>query len=125
MILAFADIAVQGSVRRGTAIVDFGAFPGAAEASVVVTGLTWVDAATRILAWVHPAATADHDVDDHIGEPIRVVATDIVPGTGFTLRAFYDPPQTGVDPLRNRGFVPANNHSLLLWGDYTLAWAAV
>lgn len=48
---------------QGTTTINFGAFPGALDASVTITG-----GATGTLgeAWIVPVATADHSVDEHI-----------------------------------------------------------
>lgn len=57
---------------QGTAVLDFGAFPGSSVTSVdvVTTGVTSTSA---VEAWVRPVASADHTVEDHIIAPIRVV----------------------------------------------------
>jgi hypothetical protein len=73
---------------QGTAEVDFGAFPGKSDASVVVTGQTGIVAGSLVEAWIRPADTADHLHDEHLVESIRVVAGSIVAGTGFTIYAF-------------------------------------
>lgn len=70
---------------QGTATLDFGAFPGASDASVAVTGQTGITAGSLVEAWLFPATTADHSPDEHILETIKVVAHTIVAGTGFTI----------------------------------------
>lgn len=72
---------------QGTATVDFGAFPGSAHASVAITGQASILAGSLVEAWILPAATADHSSDEHLVEKIRVVAGDIIAGTGFTIHA--------------------------------------
>lgn len=69
----------------GTATLDFGAFPGASDASVAVTGQTAITAGALVEAWLFPATTADHSPDEHLVETIRVMAGDVVAGTGFTI----------------------------------------
>lgn len=69
----------------GTASLDFGTFPGASDASVVITGQTGILSSSLVEAWIFPADTADHSADEHIIETIKVVAHTIVPGTGFTI----------------------------------------
>lgn len=71
----------------GTSVVDFGS-SGALDASVTVTGQTAILAGSLVYCWIKPEATADHSADEHLVESIRVYATDIIAGTGFTLRAF-------------------------------------
>ena len=70
---------------QGTASVNFGAFPGATDASVVVTGQAGITAGSLVEAWILPAATADHSADEHWVEPPGVVAGAVVAGTGFTI----------------------------------------
>lgn len=71
----------------GTVEVDFGAFPGASDASVAVTGQTGILGTSLVEAWLLPADTADHTADEHWVEKIRVMAGNIVAGTGFTIYA--------------------------------------
>lgn len=56
---------------QGTATLDFGVFPGASDA-VVDTAATGVISTSLVEAWVLPVATADHTVDEHMVETIRV-----------------------------------------------------
>ena len=70
---------------QGTADLDFGAFPGASDASVVVTGQTGIAAGSLVEAWMRLVATADHTADEHLVEPIEIQAGNIVAGTGFTI----------------------------------------
>jgi hypothetical protein len=77
-----------GGANVGTATVDFGAFPGSSDASVAVTGQAGIVAGSVVQAWLRPVATADHSADEHMLETIRVHASSIVPGTGFTINAF-------------------------------------
>ncbi len=72
---------------QGTATIDFGAFPGASDASVAVTGQTGITGTSLVEAWLYPSGTADHSADEHIVETIRVTAGNIVAGTGFTIYA--------------------------------------
>lgn len=69
----------------GTATLDFGAFPGASDASLVITGQVGILAGSLIEAWLRPAATADHTADEHVVETLQVMAGNIVAGTGFTI----------------------------------------
>lgn len=70
---------------QGTALVDFGAFPGASDASVAVTGQAAILAGSAVEAWLLPADTADHLADEHRLETLSVIAGNIVAGTGFTI----------------------------------------
>jgi hypothetical protein len=71
----------------GTTLVDFGAFPGASDASVTITGQTGILAGSLVEAWIFPATTVDHSADEHVFESIKVVAGNVVAGTGFTIYA--------------------------------------
>ena len=70
---------------QGTVTLDFGAFPGASDASVAVTGQAGIISGSLVEAWLLPAATTDHTADEHLVETLRVSAGAIVAGTGFTV----------------------------------------
>lgn len=72
----------------GTATLNFGAFPGASDASVAVTGQTGILAGSLVEAWIRPVDTIDHTADEHMLETLKVFAANIVPGTGFTIYGF-------------------------------------
>lgn len=91
-------------MANGTTTINFGSFPGASEASVAVTGQTGILTSSLLGAWLIPVATSDHSVDEHRVENIRVFASDIVAGTGFTIYA---------ECLLGQ----------LLYGQYSVAWA--
>jgi len=78
-----------GSTTVGTAVIDFGSFPGTTDANVVVTGQASIVAGSTVSAWIRPDATAIHSADEHVMAcaMIDVVAGEIVAGTGFTIRA--------------------------------------
>jgi hypothetical protein len=75
---------------QGTTTVNFGAFPGSTDASVTVTGQAGITGGSLVEAWLYPVATADHSVDEHLVETIKVVAHSVVAGTGFTITARTD-----------------------------------
>jgi len=70
---------------QGVATLDFGAFPGASDASVAVTGQGSIVAGSLVEAWILPAVTADHSADEHLVETLEVYAGNIIAGTGFTI----------------------------------------
>lgn len=86
----------------GTGSLDFGAFPGATDATLVITGQAGIVAGSLVEAWLRPVATADHSIDEHRVEEIQVVADTIVAATGFTI------------------FGRTRNHRL--YGLWTIAW---
>ena len=93
---------------QGTATVDFGAFPGASDTSVAVTGQAGILSGSLVEAWILPAATADHSADEHIVEELTVTAGNISAGTGFTIYALHSPTSKG---------------DTLLYGTWNIAWA--
>jgi hypothetical protein len=70
---------------QSTAELDFGAFPGASDASVTVTGQASILVSSLVEAWIYPKDTTDHTADEHMLESIKVFAHTIVAGTGFTI----------------------------------------
>jgi hypothetical protein len=70
--------------HAGTAVLDFGAFPGSSDASVAVTGQAVV-ASSVVMVQLRGEDTADHSADEHMIETLEVSAKDIVAGTGFTI----------------------------------------
>jgi hypothetical protein len=91
----------------GTAVLDFGAFPGKADATVAVTGQTGILSGSIIGAWILPIATADHSADEHAVEALKVDAEAIIAGTGFTIHGFAEP----------------SGQSTRRYGTFTCAWA--
>lgn len=71
----------------GTATLDFGSIPGSTEALIVVTGQAGVLAGSYVEAWirVEPAGSTNHSMDEHRIETLKIVAGNIVAGTGFTI----------------------------------------
>ena len=68
----------------GSAVLNFGSTP-CADASVVVTGQAAILATSKVEAFITLEATADHSIDEHKVEPIKITAGNIVAGTGFTI----------------------------------------
>ena len=56
----------------GTALLDFGAFPGASDAALAVTGQSAIAANSIVQCWIAPVATGDHSADEHLANPPRV-----------------------------------------------------
>jgi hypothetical protein len=130
---------------QGKTTIDFGAFPGKADASVDVTGQAGILAASSLVeAWLYPQDTGTpgtntfHTEDEHLAVAMRVQAGQVVDGVGFTIKAFCVDEKT--EPLApTRG---GNNRTLAgaltvaqgfqrptqggkgprLWGVWTVAW---
>lgn len=73
----------------GTAVIDFGAYPGSSEAQVAVTGQTEILSTKKAEAWITAEATSDHTINDHAYASALVALTCSVPtdGVGFTIYA--------------------------------------
>ncbi len=95
---------------RGTAVLDFGSFPGKSDASVVVTGQAGIVTGSLVEAWLRPVATADHSADEHLVETVRVLAGNIVAGTSFTIFGI------------NTSQLSSHGHGTRLYGQWTIAW---
>lgn len=79
-----------GSFTAGSAVLDFGAFPGSNEASVVVTGQASIGATPLVLVFISgDDTTADHTASDHkyVAMLLGLTAGTVVAGTGFTITA--------------------------------------
>lgn len=132
--------------NTGTTVVDFGAFPGSSDTTATVTGQASIASGSFVEAWITPTATADHTADEHWVEQIKVVAGNIVAGTGFTIYARNDNPLTGpvVEPGKANSFVsstggtailvknaqpgvfaPDGGKGTRLYGQFTVSWVWV
>jgi len=82
---------------QGTAVVDFGAFPGKSDTSVVITGQGSIASGSLVEAWI--------SADEHLADPPFIVAGAVVAGTGFTIYALCDTLNlvAPVDPHTARG----------------------
>lgn len=97
---------------QGTATLDFGAFPGASDTSVAVAA-AGVGAASLVEAWLVPTATAEHTADEHLVEPIRVVAGNVQAGVGFTIYGRLD--TENFDPVEG-------SRQPMAYGRWTVGW---
>lgn len=116
---------------QGTATLDFGAFPGASDASVAVTGQGAIVAGSLVEAWIRPVATADHTADEHMLETLKVFAGNISAGVGFTIYGFNTSEISEPDGqladrnLQNNqvlGLQPTRGKGTRLYGQWTVAW---
>jgi hypothetical protein len=122
---------------RGTATLNFGAAPGKTHATVAVTGQTGILAGSIVRAWLMPAATADHNADEHILADIRIIAGPPTAGVGFTIHGLdISPPPTRnpdlsfpVSRFRSAaatvyGLIQSNKQGAVprTWGQWNVAW---
>ncbi len=121
---------------QGKTTIDFGAFPGKSDASVNITGQAAIIADSLVEAWLRPEATADHTADEHMVETLKVVAGNIVAGTGFTIYGFNtnqinEPLQSIVSAgfkslqIASTGYGAPSKGGMgtRLYGLFTVAWA--
>lgn len=75
---------------KGSAILDFGAFPGSNEASVSVTGETGILSNSNADAWQDAKATVDYTAKElrFLSTLISISPGTITAGVGFTIDAF-------------------------------------
>jgi hypothetical protein len=103
---------------QGTTNLDFGVFPGKSDASVAVTGQTGILSGSLVEAWLLPAATADHSADEHLVEAIKVLAGNIVAGTGFTIYGIC----TSELQVKDNPTVARAQASPRIYGLWKVAW---
>lgn len=121
-----------GGPTMGTATLDFGAFPGASDASVAVTGQAGIASSSKVMAWIFPADTPEHSADEHTVETLAVYAMDVVAGTGFTIRGVNTCPIMepvaiqAVNARRTGGNAPATftdgGLGTRLYGRWNIGW---
>lgn len=72
---------------QGTTTINFGAFPGDTSTNFNVTGQTGISNTSLVEAWLYPANTADHTLEEHLLDNFTVYASNINTGVGFTIYA--------------------------------------
>lgn len=98
---------------QGTAIINFGPFPGVTDVTVNVTGQAGILSGSLVEAWILPAATANHSADEHWIDPPDIKAGNVVAATGFTI---YGKSREGDGIGDKRGNAPA------VYGEWNVAW---
>lgn len=73
----------------GSAVIDFGSYPGSNEASVVVSGQSGIQTTSSVEAWLMAEASLDHTVNDATYASLLTSITCSIPtaSTGFTIYA--------------------------------------
>ncbi len=74
-----------GFTEMGNATVDFGAFPGTAEARTTITGQSAILTTSSAHAWVRSEDSADHSAQEHSLEDFAVHTESLSAGNGFTI----------------------------------------
>ena len=110
-------------MASGTAIVDFGAFPGSLHATVAITGQTNILSSSKIEVWIDTKDSADHSADEHRLEPLQCGYSTVVAGTGFTAEVIY----AGQHIVDERPFLrnpsTPNRNSPMAYGKFNILWA--
>lgn len=108
---------------QGSTTVDFGAFPGKSDTSVAITGQAAIDSSTSLVeAWLYPVATADHSADEHLVENVKIIAGNVVTGTGFTIYALNRGEEPGPANAIDGYFRVTPTNGTRLYGLWTVAW---
>jgi hypothetical protein len=115
---------------QGTTTVNFGAFPGASDTSVAITGQSGIQSTSLVEAWMFPSNTADHLSDEHLVETITVMAGNIVPGVGFTIYAINNStlfensqlPEAGPAPFGGYTGPQSGGRGTRIYGQWNVAW---
>lgn len=105
----------------GQSILDLGAFPGVADAEFTVTGLAGIADASQVEAWIEPADTTDHSLDEHIVDGPKVIAySPSAAGSSMKIRLS----ERDSIPVTDWGGGPVvNGNSPLVWGKWNVGWA--
>jgi hypothetical protein len=106
----------------GTAVLNFGAFPGTSDASVAVTGQTAILAGSSVEAWVSLSASSDHSADEHLAETLSVIAGNITAGVGFTIYGLNT--NQVAEPHTARSRVSGAKEPML-YGQFNVNWVWV
>ena len=70
---------------QGTAQIDFGAHPGNTNVALDITGQGSIASGAEVDAWLSPADTADHSIDEHVVDGPTIMAGNVQAGVGFTI----------------------------------------
>ncbi len=81
----WATPAGSAGTTTGTTEVDFGTHPGSTYVTVDVIGQTGITTSMKAFAVVAAEASADHSVDEHVLEDIKVTTGNIIDGVGFSI----------------------------------------
>ena len=118
-------------MATGIATLNFGAFPGASHATVDAAA-AGVVASSLIEAWVRGIATADHSVDEHMVETLKVVGVYLSDGNirihGFNTNQVVPPPTHEGDFRSGSGsqsFTHPRPVAPMIYGQWSVGWATV
>jgi hypothetical protein len=104
--------------NQGTTTINFGAFPGTTDVTLAIADAN-IQASSIVEAWIMPAATADHSIDEHWLDPPKILAGNVQAGVGFTIYANAPDIWGGVASAAQP--VPADCDNLF-YGAWNVAW---
>lgn len=109
----------------GSTTIDFGAFPGASDAQVDVA-TAGVVAASLVEGWLMPKATADHSVDEHVVESIKVLGHYLSDGNVRIRAVNTSELNEPLEPKRGEGIAEyragTGGRGTRLYGLWTVGW---
>lgn len=77
----------ENITAAGSAIIDFGAWPGSPETSISITGQFSISSNSFLSANLLAQDTDDHSADEVWVDPPTITAGNVVAGSGFTIYA--------------------------------------
>ena len=106
----------------GTAIVDFGSFPGQSGATVTVAA-PGISANSLVEAWILPAVTPDHSPDEHTIETLTIKAdqSTIVPNVSFVIYVANTSQLDDLDLNTGQGVIMGGTGTLI-YGKWSVGW---
>jgi hypothetical protein len=125
-VYANIEDAISGGLPTfGTAVLDFGAFPGAPLTEATVLGAA-IDSNAVLKVWVPAVASVDHSADEHSVDPPMVSGQ--VTGSTLVIRANCSgrdrPVPPGVAPGNTANSqMPIPRRQLQPYGKWNVAWA--
>jgi hypothetical protein len=107
----------------GTAIVDFGAFPGQSDASVTVLS-PGISVSSLVEAWILPETTVDHSPDEHVVETLSVKADQsaIIANTSFVIRVTNTSQLADLSAMNTAQGVDKNGMGGRIYGRWCVGW---
>ncbi len=103
---------------QGSTTINFGSFPGTTDTTVSISDSN-ILSGSLVEAWVMPAATSDHSVDEHWLDPPKVIAGNVAAGVGFTI--YGNANDTWGGRAATKQPTPANTDNLC-YGAWAVAW---
>jgi hypothetical protein len=106
----------------GTALVNFGAFPGQSDVIVVISA-PGIYVGALVEAWILPASTADHSPDEHTVETLTIKAdqSTIIANTSFAVHVANTSQLDDANPNAGQG-VNIGGTGTRIYGQWSIGW---